>query len=184
MIVYLKRIKCNYLKILEKNLTGDKREKQNKHVREACDDFVVVTTKFISEEIQRRCSKNSEIVSLNKNFLEVEFKNKVVNFRSVEITFLKQLFSYMIYMISQKFSSISLETDVFKVDRIIAMLQEIKNKSIMNQELTKEDKTKSEVKDNLILSESDTTTQTNTIDKHYKVMQHYNRLAIQNYRNF
>ncbi|KAF7685458.1 hypothetical protein CDIK_3793 [Cucumispora dikerogammari] len=160
LIVYLEKIKCNYLKIFDKNLTGDKREEKNKHVREAWNDFVVETTKFISEEIQLRCSENSEIVSLNKNFLEVEFKNKIVNFRSDEATFLKSLFSYMIYMISQKFSSISLETDVFKVDRIIDMLQESKKKSIINQELTKKDKTKSAVKDKPNISESDTTTQT------------------------
>ncbi|KAF7685491.1 hypothetical protein CDIK_3760, partial [Cucumispora dikerogammari] len=97
--IYLKSIKCNYLKILEKSLTGDNHEKQNRHVREAWDGLVVETTKFISKEIQLRCSRNSEIVFSDKDFLEVEFKNKIVNFRSDEATFLKSLFSYMIYMI-------------------------------------------------------------------------------------
>ncbi|KAF7685666.1 hypothetical protein CDIK_3585 [Cucumispora dikerogammari] len=160
LIVYLKKIKCNYLKILEKNLTGDKREKQNKRVRDAWNGFVVETTKFIFKEIQRRCSKNSESVFFDKNFLEVEFKNKIVNFRSAEATFLKSLFSYMIYIISKELSCISLETGVFKFNRIIVMLQKSKNKSIMSQELTKEDKIETGVKDNPNISGSDTTTQT------------------------
>ncbi|KAF7701572.1 hypothetical protein CDIK_0718 [Cucumispora dikerogammari] len=121
--------------------------------------LVVGTCQFILKEIQRMCSENKKI-TFPKDFLEVFFKNKIVGFVMFGNNFLKILFLYMKHIMPEASSPLKAETKVFRFNKETDMFEEVENKSIMSQELTKEDKIDPGVKDNPNISGSDPTSQT------------------------